>query len=98
MWKMGSVQNAECRKRGVWKMRSEEVLKLRSADKMPNAELMRSVENVECGRCGVWEMRSEENAECRKCKVWKMRSAEKMEYRKCVLMMVVDVKLQLLKS
>jgi len=92
---MESVQNADCRKCGMWEMRSEEVLKLRSAEKMqPFAELTRSVENVEGVRCGVWEMRSEKNAECRKCKVWKMRSAEKMEYRKCVLMMVVDVKLQ----
>ena len=49
-WKMGvwSVENEECGKYGVWKMRSVE-----------NAECgkvkwkTRSVENVECGKCGV---------------------------------------------
>jgi len=46
---MRSVENAECGKRGVWKMRSVE-----------NAECgkcgvwkMRSVENAECGKRGV---------------------------------------------
>jgi len=57
-----SVENAECGKCGVWKMRSVE-----------NAECgkcgvwkMRSVENAECRKCRVWKMRSVENAECGK--------------------------------
>jgi len=33
VWKMKSVENEECGKRGVWKTRS--------------------VENAECGKCGV---------------------------------------------
>ena len=69
VWKMRSVENAECGKCGVWKMGSVE-----------NAECgkcgvwkMRGVENAECGKCGVWKMRSVENAGCGKCGVWKMR-------------------------
>ena len=38
LWKTQSVENAECRKCGVWKTRS--------------------VENAECGKRGVWKMRS----------------------------------------
>ena len=48
---MRSVENEECGKWGVWKMRSVE-----------NG----SVENWECGKWGVWEMRSVGNEECGK--------------------------------
>ena len=37
VWKMRSVENAECGKCGVWKMRG--------------------VKNAECGKCGVWKLR-----------------------------------------
>ena len=45
------MENEECEKCGVWKMRSMK---------------MRSVENEEYGKRGVWKMRSVENEECGK--------------------------------
>ena len=58
VWKVRSVENAECGKCGVWKTPSVE-----------NAECgkcgvwkRRSVEKAECGKCRVWKMRSVENA------------------------------------
>ena len=47
------MENEECGKCGVCKMRSVE---------NEECEKMRSVENVECGKCGVWKMRSVEIA------------------------------------
>ena len=49
VWKMRSVENAECRKCGVWKMRSVENAECRKC----GVWKMRSVENAECGKCGV---------------------------------------------
>ena len=45
---MRSVENAECVKCGVWKMRSV---------KKCGVWKMWSVENEECGKCGVWKLR-----------------------------------------
>ena len=42
------MENEECGKCGVCKMRSVE---------NAECEKMRSVENVECGKCGVWKLR-----------------------------------------
>ena len=53
---MWSVENVECGKCGVWKMKSVE-----------NEERkMQSVENEECGKCRVLKMQSVENVECGK--------------------------------
>ena len=49
-----SVENAECGKRGVWKIRSVENAECRKC----GVWKMRSVENAECRKCGVWKMRS----------------------------------------
>ena len=46
---MRSVENAECRKCGVWKMWSVENAECRKC----GVWKMRSVENAECGKCGV---------------------------------------------
>ena len=48
---MRSVENEDCRKCGVWKMRTVESVEL---------------ENEECRKCGVWKMKSVENTECGK--------------------------------
>ena len=54
-WKMGvwSVENEECGKYGVWKIRSVERLSGKRG-----VWKMWSVENAECRKWGVWKMRS----------------------------------------
>ena len=47
VWKMKSVENAECGKCGVWKMRSVENVECGKCEVWK----MRSVDNVECGKC-----------------------------------------------
>ena len=49
VWKMRSMENAECGKRGVWKMRSVEKAKYGKC----RVWKTRSVENEEYGKCGV---------------------------------------------
>ena len=51
---MWSVENEECRKCGVWKMRSVENVECRKCGEWKT----RNVENAVCGKCGVWKMRS----------------------------------------
>ena len=54
---MWSVENVECGKCGVWKMKSVQKC---------GVWKMWSVENKECGKCGVWKMKSVKNVECGK--------------------------------
>ena len=49
---MWSVENVECGKCGVWKMRSVENEECGKC----GVWKMRSVENVECGKYRVWKM------------------------------------------
>ena len=57
VWKVRSVECAECGKCGVWKVRSVE----NEEGWIRGVWKMRSVENVECGKWGVWKMWSVEN-------------------------------------
>ena len=63
VWKVRSMESAECGKRWAWKVRSVESAECGKR----RVWKMRIVESAECGKCGVWKMRSVEIVECEKC-------------------------------